>query len=834
MDAHLVGRVSSVAHEDEFEGTTDIYLVPLDYKKRSRKAGLAVRARGYFTHPAVEGERLRVQGEWDRGHDGSPLFQIQSMSRQPPGDRNGEINLLWKVFKIKKSIASDLLEKTGGLGELRQICEKHPKQLETLLPERPRARTALMTADWDRTELDLDIWRALLEVGRGTEGSRGISPNQIKEMIRRFGPRTLKTVLARNPYEVTTVKGVGFDTADKIAFYYATQHDRTFDPLDANRLEQGVAHVLAGHAQSAGDLCVTDEELVAITQRRLRSPSGDRLPRGEKSNTAIRKAIERAVKNRTLVRDYNHLYTRGLYRAESDVALFLSKLTRIGDAKGIRKRRVQKILKKISQEDGIVLSDEQSQAILTMLRSPVSLLTGGPGVGKTLTVGRLIRVLKELDQDFLILAPTGKAANRASSQADAPAYTIHRACMLEIDADVHAKDYGQKLKGVDYFRVSHVIVDESSMPDVRSMWEVLRRVKPGLTRITFVGDEKQLPPVGPGQCFKDFLDSGVIETAQLTKARRTKGNTEALDYFYSVRNGKVPEHEGKTEIIRHVQPEDSAGWAEHHHRDREAAMEAALFQRWIPATIDRYKDDFGVDPIKDVQVYAPQRNGPVGIHQLNEILRDHLNPLPPRLNTKRGHVIRINGSYIVQVGDKVMQQENNYYLRYVESAPDEAYEEHREVLRRLQIRRRKKNPRKHRGQKTVSESDKDVVPVSNGQIGTVLEVDPKNKRLVVDYEEHPFPVLYTESKEWRQVAPAWAMSIHKSQGSEAPVPFVVLPVDAYNLTNPLYYTAITRMKERLVVFAQQSTRNAAIQNYSGVDRKSHIKERLLELIGRKR
>lgn len=813
----LIGRISSIVFRDEFTGKTTARIVP----ETKRKSITYYTITGHFAYELFPGECVEVEGEW---LEPQKHLLVKKLKRRPPATREGEIVFLAGFIKgLSKTQAAMLLDECGGLSGLIEVCKKNPERLDELLPRSRKVRARLRTASWDREdEQDIDLYTSL--------HSAGVRTNQINEMIRRLGASGLRVIAQTRPYDLCEVKNVGFSTADKVAAFYAAEQGRSFNPLDPMRLLYGIVDAV-GKERVRGHICIPEEELLTRAVRTIRDPKGNPLPNTPETRQALKQALDEALKRRLLIKEYGMIYTRGLHHAETDVALRIAKMITAG---GAVDRREIKVAKKVME--GSTLTDEQQNAVIMALTKPISIITAGPGCGKTFTTAKIIEAIKALDRSFLILAPTGKAAMRSAEATGETAETIHRACWLDSEGDIHGKRFGRPLTRYDYFRVDYILVDESSMMDLPLGYELIRRIKPGRTRLIFVGDVDQLPPVGPGQVFRDLLESGVIPVQRLTKVFRQAGGSPIIDGAYAINSGKAPGAPDNSYEVRILNPLSSKKYRPDLGEEDRNELEAAIVTSWLRYTMQHYavapevKQLLGRDviPAQDFQVYAPQKNGHAGINQLNEIIRDILNPIPAELKNRQ-EAIRIAGRYVVSVGDKVMQTVNNYKLRFCANAPKEAYEEF------LDRKRQKEKEERIRKRKATREAKRetdtyDVVPVMNGQVGYVVRVDPKAREIEVKYDELAYSVLYKTGDEWRQLAPAWAMSIHKSQGSETPFAFIIMHSATFMANRPLLYTAWTRAKKGVVLISSPQKIKTAVSSLDGVLRYSNLSRRLKEYV----
>lgn len=781
--AHLRGRVTTVHFRDDFTGDTVARLAPEGPNPRR----LSYPFRGSFADSFHPGEVVTLYGEWNRDPEYGPTFLVDTMKSHPPTTPEGEATYLSGLIKgLSRKKAEELIKTFGGLDGVIEVAKTRPDDLSQVLGNARKVKARLRNKDWEATRRDVDIFLSLR--------SAGLKTTQVQELVRFFGVSGLRQAAQRNPYEFCQVPRIGFASAEKVSRFYAEKQGRPFDALQPDRLIYGLRDVV-GRERGHGHVCVPEEELL----KKARSALG--LPSGTKSSGALKAALEECVKRHLVVRDYDRIYTRGLHKAESDVAIHLGKLLQAGA--GVLPLSETKILRDL---EGSGLSDEQAGAVATISRSPVSLLVGGPGRGKTRTLRSFLDLLEKHHRSYLVLAPTGKAAKRASEVTGVDCHTIHKACGLDSEDDVHSSRYGRRLGPKDRFRASVVIVDEASMVDLALAFEVIRRVKAGRTSLVLVGDPYQLPPVGPGQILRDLLASEVIPTAELTQVFRQEGGSPLVDGADAINRGELPAFADTGHVIRHFDPTPR----------RPSPMasdgpdpEASKIHTWLRQALVKYTTDLELDPKRDIQVYAPQRSGPAGIVELNHTLQEALNPVS---GDEAGDSVRIAEGFRVRVGDKVIQQRNNYRM-----LPTTCSEQ-----ARLEARMGK--------WESGSRFAKEAIAVMNGQVGEVVRIDSGKSEVEIRFEDLDEPVIYLRSDDWRDLAPAYAISIHRSQGSEIPFAFLVLHSDMnpHLLNRPLIYTAWTRAKTGVAVFAPHRDLKRAVANLRGVERYTTLARRLSE------
>jgi len=405
---------------------------------------------------------------------------------------------------------------------------------------------------------------------------------------------------------------------------------------------------------------------------------------------------------------------------------------------------------------GIEYADRQKKAITVCLQNGVFILTGGPGTGKTTTLKGILAALSRCGETVLCCAPTGRAAKRMSELSGAPASTIHR--MLGVTLQAGGVRY--KMNEQNPLEADAVIVDETSMLDIMLFDALLKAIRPG-ARLILVGDANQLPPIGAGNVLRDVIGSGLFATVELKEIFRQAKDSLIVVNAHLINDGEAPEFNARDSDFFFVKcPE----------REKLPETVADLVARRLPAA-------YHIDPSSELQVITPTRKAEYGTASLNAVLQRTLNPPA----SSKAEYTPIGLGFTIRQGDKVMQNRNNYDLEAVNTETGEV-----------------------------------SVGVFNGDIGIVQEVDRMNELLIIRFDdrvvEYPFEMLH-------QLELAYAVTVHKSQGSEYPV--VVFP--AYRgmprlQTRNLLYTAVTRAKQIFVGVGEPEALQFMTMN-SRVDRR---------------
>ena len=465
------------------------------------------------------------------------------------------------------------------------------------------------------------------------------------------------------------------------------------------------------------------------------------------------------------------IYPAQYYYMELNVAKMLHDLNVKYDVADVA---IEKRLLEIERNTELELDDMQRAAVIAAVRNGVLILTGGPGTGKTTTINAMIHFFESEGMDIYLAAPTGRAAKRMTEATGYEAKTIHR--MLELgyvpedeDSRMH---YGRNEENP--LEADVIIIDEMSMVDLPLMSELLRAVVVG-TRIVFVGDKDQLPSVGPGSVLKDLIQSGAFPVVTLTKIFRQAEQSDIVVNAHKINRGEQVVLDNQSRDFFFLKRQDA---------DVIISVVLTLIQKKLPKYV-------GADML-DIQVLTPMRKGLLGVERLNTILQQYLNPPDVKKAEKE------YGDKKFRVGDKVMQIKNNYQLEW-------------EITTKYGL--------------VVDRG----VGVFNGDIGRITEINTYTEIIEVEFEEkkkvsYPFQLL-------DELELAYAVTIHKSQGSEYPA--VVIPL----LSGPrqlfhrnLIYTAVTRAKKCVTLVGSDVTFQEMIENVNEQKRYTSLAEQIAEMM----
>lgn len=472
--------------------------------------------------------------------------------------------------------------------------------------------------------------------------------------------------------------------------------------------------------------------------------------------------------------DELEVYAFSYYYAELNCARMLRELNVLMESELLdsEEKRIETILQRILKEQGLELDELQKNAVLECVKHGIMILSGGPGTGKTTTINTIIRYFDEEGMDILLAAPTGRAAKRMTEATGYEARTIHR--MLEINGGMEDGSRARfERNGENPLEADVVIIDEMSMVDIYLFQSLLEAVSVG-TRLILVGDVDQLPSVGPGQVLQDLIESKSFPTVMLKKIYRQAGESDIVMNAHRINMGQKIALNNKSKDFFFLPRNDVQ----------------VIYKHMIQLITEKLPRYVEAQPY-DIQVLTPMRKGSLGVETLNEILQRYLNPADP---SRKEHAA---GDRIFREGDKVMQIKNNYQLEW-------------EIVSQYGIR---------------IDSGSGVF---NGDIGTIRRIREESSTVQVEYDEHRL-VEYTFSQ-LDEIELAYAITIHKSQGSEYPAVLLPLLSGPKMLMNRnLLYTAVTRARKCVTILGSQEVVDGMIENENQYHRYTGLGRRILEL-----
>ena len=595
----------------------------------------------------------------------------------------------------------------------------------------------------------------------------GISMNLALKIYRHYGQK-LYSVIQNNPYQLADdIQGVGFKIADEIASRVGIFTDSDY------RIKSGLFYALL-QASGNGHTYLPEAELLHNASELLSVETG----RMEKHLMDLQMEKKLVVKEKDGERI---VYPAQFYYMELNTARMLHDLNVHSK---IPAQQIRTRLLKLTEQDPFPLDELQEQAVYEAVSHGLLIITGGPGTGKTTTINTIIRYFEQEEMEILLAAPTGRAAKRMSEATGRESKTIHR--LLELTGipagDSGAESAGEsRLEGMHFERNEEnpleadvIIIDEMSMVDISLMHALLKAVTVG-TRLILVGDVNQLPSVGPGNVLRDMIESGKFPVVKLTKIFRQAAQSDIIVNAHKINAGEqVPLNKRSRDFlfIRREHPADII-------KDM-----MVLIKDKLP--------DYVHAPMEEIQVMTPMRKGALGVEQLNRLLQERFNPPGPSKKEKEA------GGTVFRTGDKVMQIKNNYQLAW-------------EVRNRYGI------------------PVKTGEGVFNGDIGIVREINHFAETLEVEFDEGRRAEY--SFRQLEELELAYAITIHKSQGSEYPA--VVIPIypgPRMLMTRNLIYTAVTRAKACVCLVGIPEVFQAMVDNATEQKRYSGLKDRILEIL----
>ena len=463
------------------------------------------------------------------------------------------------------------------------------------------------------------------------------------------------------------------------------------------------------------------------------------------------------------------VYSSHYYYMEMNVARMLHDLS---IENHVEETEVKQRLLAIEASAGLCLDEMQRTAVLKAVRHGIMVLTGGPGTGKTTTINAMIRFFESEGADILLAAPTGRAAKRMTEATGYEAQTVHR--LLEVSGNPEDDSMnGFQRNEENPLETDVIIIDEVSMLDLPLMSALLKAVIPG-TRLILVGDCNQLPSVGPGSVLKDIIDSRCFSVVMLTKIFRQAEESDIIVNAHKINRGEEVSLDNKSRDFFFLKRQDA---------DVIIGVVITLIRNKLPKYVD-------ADPY-DIQVLTPMRKGFLGVERLNGILQEYLNP------PESGKAEKECGDRLFREGDKVMQIKNNYQLEW-----------------KITTRRGM----------TIDSG----MGIFNGDMGIIKEINTYEETITVEYDEHrevKYPYSLLEELEL-----AYAITIHKSQGSEYPavvIPLLQGPVQLYHRN--LLYTAVTRARRCVTLVGSDQVFQKMIRNTNEHKRNTSLEKRIREL-----
>ena len=696
----------------------------------------------------TQGASVELEGNFTQHPVYGKQFQAVRLTEKMPEDALAMERYLGSgaIKGIGAALAGRIVRHFGD--DTFQIVENEPERLSEVkgISEKKAREIAMQIAEKS------DMRKAMMFLQK-----YGISLNLGAKIYQKYGD-SVYSVLQENPYRLADdISGVGFKIADEIAYRIGIHTDSDY------RIKSGMVYTLL-QATGEGHVYLPKDELFQRAAELL----------GVDSSYMEKHLVDLAMDRKIVQKEQGDqilIYPAQYYYLELNTARMLRELDIFcpEDEKIVERRIVQ-----IEKETGTVLDEMQKKAVQEAAGHGLLILTGGPGTGKTTTINAIIRYFEGEGAEIRLAAPTGRAAKRMTEAAGYEAQTIHR--LLELSGRPEDDREGQPIhferNAENPLETDVIIIDEMSMVDIHLIHSLLMAVTAG-TRLILVGDENQLPSVGPGNVLRDIIRSGQFPVVELKKIFRQASESDIVVNAHKINKGEQVEINNKSRDFFFLKRYDA---------DIIIRVVIALIQEKLPKYVE-------AKPF-EIQVLTPMRKGLLGVERLNQILQRYLNP--PDASKKEKEI----GQGLFREGDKVMQVRNNYQLEW-------------EIRGRYGIPIEK------------------GVGVFNGDTGIIKTINEFAETAEVEFEDGRWAEY--SFKQLDELELAYAVTIHKSQGSEYPAVIIPLLSGPRMLMNRnLLYTAVTRARKCVTVVGSEETFRDMIRNEKQQRRYSSLDQRIQE------
>lgn len=733
--------IEAFADETVFRNEENGYTVLVVKAGKSRVSAVGIMP------PIAVGEKLRITGDWTEHPVYGRQIKVQSIEIEKPTTLSG----------IEKYLSSGMIRGIGPATAKLLIRAFGEETLDVLYLQ-PEKLLDVPGIGQKRAQM---IQESYAEQAQQREAmvflqSYGVTPALAVKIYKRYG-ENVRQVITRNPYRlVEDVEGIGFKTADRIAASLGIEQSSEY------RLSAGVKYTLSEATAGAGHCYLPRPEL-ALAARRLLGSDADTIDR-----TIDSLILSHDISAQILPCDSGEevvaLYLPSTYRAESEVARRLREM--IDAMPDSMASDLTAQIDELERIEGLAFHTQQRQAIETAVTHGMTVITGGPGTGKTTIIKCIIKLLS-VHGDVALAAPTGRAAKRMSEACGMEAKTLHR--LLE-----YGGEEGDFARSEDNpLEIDTLIIDEMSMVDIFLMRSLLRALVPG-TRLIMVGDADQLPSVGAGNVLRDILDSGVIPSVRLTEIFRQDEKSMIVYNAHRINRGESPRLNAKGSDFffeRAVSPSDAA-------------------KRIVTLCSARLPGFLNLDPVRQMQVLSPTKKGECGVWMLNQLLQAEFNP------PASGKHERVRGDTTFREGDKVMQTRNNYQLKW---------------------------------KKDGAIGIEDGQGVFNGDIGFVTFIDPQEHVMEVQFDDERTATYEGGDVDDLELAYCISVHKSQgSEFPVVIMPAVGGP--PMLLTRNLFYTAVTRARRMVMIVGRENAIEQMIANVNTRRRYSALCWRLKQIM----
>lgn len=725
----IEGKVATIIYKNETNSWTVMLLqVGSDY----------ITAVGETTNIEVDDE-IELEGSEDTHKVYGKQFKFTTYKKLLPRTNKALIDYIAENIKgVGKKTAKNIVDIFGdNTVDTIRFRKNELENIKGLNEEKIDNISLFFNEEWEK-------WNVIDFLS-----SFNISVVVAAKIYQALGSDTI-TIVKEDPYSLLLfVKTLDFKMVDEIGKNIGISLN------NENRIDCGILYSI-NQITDFGHTCT---ELDSLTNY-----SSDFLQVGydEVVNAIARLRVKEKIFIQN-IDEVEYVFRGSYYLAEENIA----KNVVMHAIQNVSNTNYDNIIDEISKKGDIELSEEQKEAISTCLNNSITVITGGPGTGKTTIIKVIIDILEGIGKNYVLCAPTGRAAKRITQTTQKEAKTIHR--LLEItkvnDSDIDAfLEMQVKLVEEDV-----IIVDEASMIDCLMMNNLFKAINKN-TKIIMVGDINQLPSVGPGNVLKDIINSKVVNVVYLKQIYRQSAKSDIIVNAHRINDGNYPVFKTKDTDLFYIKSE---------------SIKDTISE--ISSLVSHRLETFAkLDILKDLQILTPMKKTELGTIQLNVVLQEILNPKSSTKNEK------IFGDKVFRVGDKVMQIVNNYDKKFAING--EFFE-----------------------------------GIYNGDIGYIKEINNTDEKLYISFDDEK--LVEYDFEELEQIEHAYAVTIHKSQGSE--FDFVILPIyTGYSklFTRNLLYTAMTRAKKMLVIVGNKSIINYMVDNIESKNRKTGLKEKIIDMI----
>jgi len=685
------------------------------------------------------GDMIELEGSYDTHNSYGDQFKFSTCTKVMPKDRTALVQYIADNIKgIGKKTATNIVNMFED--ETVTVIRMHSDRLSEvsgLNEEKIADLRDFFLNEWEK-------WNTVEYLSKF--GISVLVANKIYESLR----ADTISIVKEDPYSLLSfVKTLDFKTIDKIGLSQGISHD------NPSRINSGILHSLS-EVTEFGHTCIEEDKLI--------EHSADAL--GTTDSVIEHGLISLKMNEKIYIQtidEVNYVFISTYYLAERNIAdTIIAHANQFSAEKNFKKE-----IEIVSQKHDLILSEEQMTAISTCLNNSISVITGGPGTGKTTIIKCIIDILSDMKKSYVLAAPTGRAAKRITETTGKEAKTLHR--LLEITKlDDRDLDLFLNFK-VKNIEADVIIVDEASMIDTLMMNNLLKAMKTS-TKIILVGDVNQLPSVGPGSILKDIIDSEMVPTVFLREIYRQSSKSDIIMNAHKVNRGEFPEFKSKDTDLFFLKTNSI----------EETVSELSSL---IAYRLSNFAD---MNIMTDLQVLTPTKKNDLGTYALNKTMQNILNPKSSKKHSKehRGKTFRED--------DKVMQIINNYDKEY-------------------------------------TQNDTRGTGIYNGDIGYISHIDNLLEYMVIIFDDDK-KVDY-KFDELDELEHAYAVTIHKSQGSEYNYVIIPLYSGYPKLfTRNLLYTAMTRAKKMLILIGNRSIINFMVENIEENNRKTGLKHQILKKI----